>query len=245
MFPMSIWKYANPGLFIKIVNKTELPLATVTLILLSIGLIWGFFFTPNDYVQKGAVKIIYVHVPSALMAINCWLMMLVASMIWLIRRHRTSILLAKAAGPVGLAMALIAIITGALWGEPIWGTYWAWEPRLTSFFILSLHYIIYILLWNIMAWRDSAADISAILCLVGSVFALLSRYAVNFWQQGLHQGASLSLDRDTNIHNVFYIPLLLCMGGFMLLCILLILIRTRTEIYRHQVRYQRPELAIE
>ncbi len=208
-----------------------LPLVSVlSFACLIVGLVWGFFFTPDDYRQGSTVKIIYLHVPSALMAINAWMMMLVASLIWLVRRHHVSALAAKAAAPVGLAMTLIALITGAIWGEPMWGTYWAWDPRLTSFLILFLFYLGYMALWAAIENPDTAADLTSILCLVGSVFALLSRYAVNFWNQGLHQGASLSLDKEENVADVFYFPLLVSIAGFVLLFLALVLLRTRSEI---------------
>jgi heme exporter protein C len=164
------------------------------------------------------------------MAINAWLMMLVASLIWLIRRHHVSALAAKAAAPIGITMTLIAIATGAIWGKPMWGTYWAWDPRLTSFMILLVFYFGYLALWEAIEDKDTAADLTSILCIVGSVFALLSRYAVNFWSQGLHQGASLSLDKEQHVDNTFYFPLLICIAGMVLLFVTLVLIRTRTEI---------------
>ena len=156
----------------------------------------GLFSTPDDYRQGSTVKIIYLHVPSALMAINAWFMMLVASLIWLVRRHHVSALAAKAAAPVGVTMTMVALVTGALWGQPMWGTWWAWDPRLTSFLVLFLFYLGYIALWSAIDNPDTAADLTSMLCIVGSVFAILSRYAVNFWNQGLHQGASLSLDKE-------------------------------------------------
>ena len=205
-------------------------LAGLSALCLTVGVLWGFFFTPDDFRQGSTVKIIYLHVPAAMMAINAWIMMLVTSLIWLIRRHHVSALAAKAAGPVGLTMTAIALITGALWGQPMWGTWWAWDPRLTSFLILALFYLGYIALWSAVEDPDTAADLTSVLCIVGSVFAVLSRYAVNFWNQGLHQGASLSLDKKENVSDVFYLPLLICIAGFILLFVTLVLLRTRTEI---------------
>jgi heme exporter protein C len=205
-------------------------LAGLSALCLTVGLIWGFFFTPDDFRQGSTVKIIYLHVPAAMMAINAWIMMLVTSLIWLIRRHHVSALAAKAAGPVGLTMTAIALVTGALWGQPMWGTWWEWDPRLTSFLILALFYLGYIALWSAVEDPDTAADLTSVLCIVGSVFAVLSRYAVNFWNQGLHQGASLSLDKEENVSDVFYLPLLVCIAGFVLLFVTLVLLRTRTEI---------------
>tara|TARA_R110002124_G_scaffold132305_2_gene294821 strand:+ start:2143 stop:2865 length:723 start_codon:yes stop_codon:yes gene_type:complete len=227
---MSLWEYANPARFMALSGRILPTLTIASAVLLLSGLIWGFFGTPADYKQGSTVKIIFLHVPTALMAINAWLMMLVASLIWLIRRHHVSALAAKAAAPIGMTMTLIALATGAIWGKPMWGTYWAWDPRLTSFMILLIFYFGYLALWEAVSDKDTAADLTSILCIVGSVFAVLSRYAVNFWSQGLHQGASLSLDKETHVDNAFYFPLLVSMAGMVLLFVTLVLIRTRTEI---------------
>jgi len=232
----SLWKYANPRKFITTSDRLLPWVGGLALVSLVVGLIWGFFFTPEDYRQGASVKIIYLHVPAALMAINGWLMMLVASLIWIVRRHHVSALAARAAAPVGAVMTVIALVTGALWGQPIWGTWWVWDPRLTSFLILFLFYLGYIALWAAIENDDTAADLTSVLCLVGSVFALLSRYAVFFWNQGLHQGASLSLDKKENVSDVFYLPLLVCIAGFVLLFVALVLLRTQTEIRARRMR---------
>ncbi|WP_376873764.1 heme ABC transporter permease [Albirhodobacter sp. R86504] len=227
---MSIWEYANPKKFMQTSDRVLPVVVPLAIIAVVAGLIWGFFFTPDDYKQGSTVKIIYLHVPAAMMAINIWVMMLVASLIWLVRRHHVSALAAKAAAPVGIVMTLIALLTGAIWGEPMWGTWWEWDPRLTSFLILFLFYLGYIALWSAIDDPDTAADLTGVLCLVGSVFAILSRYAVNFWNQGLHQGASLSLDKEEHVADVFWLPLMLCIAGFILMFVALVLVRTRTEI---------------
>lgn len=232
---MSLWEYANPKKFLR-TSEAVLPwiwgLAALCLV---VGLVWGFFLTPDAEKFQSTVKIIYLHVPSALMAINAWLMMLVASLIWLIRRHHVSALAARAAAPVGIVMTLIALVTGAIWGQPMWGTWWAWDPRLTSFLILFLFYLGYMALWEAIENPDTAADLTSMLCLVGSVFAILSRYAVNFWNQGLHQGASLSMDKEENVSDVYYQPLLICIAGFILLFVALVLYRTGTEIRARRI----------
>ncbi|MCP4209299.1 MAG: heme ABC transporter permease [Shimia sp.] len=239
----SIWEYANPVKFSQTVSRFLMPVAILAAIATIVGLVWGFFFTPDDYRQGSTVKIIYLHVPSALMAINIWFMMLVTSLIWLVRRHHVSALAAKAAAPVGVIMTLIALWTGAVWGQPMWGTWWAWDPRLTSFLILFLFYLGYIALWEAIDDPDTAADLTAVLCIVGSVFAMLSRYAVNFWNQGLHQGASImragavtGSDVEEKVSNVFFYPLMMCIIGFVLFFIALVLLRTRTEIHKRRTR---------
>jgi heme exporter protein C len=227
---MNIWEYANPRRFIFITDKLLPILVPITTIFLLTALFWGFFLTPNDYSQGSTVKIIYLHVPAALMAINAWFMMLVASLIWLIRRHHVSALLAKSAAYVGIVFTIVALMTGAIWGQPMWGTYWAWDPRLTSFLILFLFYLGYLALWAPIEDPDTAADLTSVLCIIGSVFALLSRYAVNFWNQGLHQGASLSLDKEEHVSDVFWQPLVLSIAGSVMLFVVLVLLLTRTEI---------------
>lgn len=238
----SIWEYANPKKFIATTNRLLPWVAGLALLLTTVGLVWGFFFTPDDFRQGSTVKIIYIHVPSAMMAINAWAMMLVTSLIWIVRRHHVSALAARAAAPIGAVMTLIALATGAIWGQPMWGTWWEWDPRLTSFLILFLFYLGYMALWAAIENDDTAADLTAILCLVGSVFAILSRYAVNFWNQGLHQGASvlragaLAGDTEERVSNVFATPLFISMAGFLLLFVALVFLRTQTEIRARRMR---------
>ncbi|MEO0389333.1 MAG: heme ABC transporter permease [Pseudomonadota bacterium] len=240
--PASLWEYANPVRFLRFTEAVLPALWLLSAVFIAVGLIWGFFFTPDDFRQGSTVKIIYLHVPSALMAINAWFMMLVASLIWLIRRHHVSALAAKAAAPVGVAMTVIALVTGAIWGQPMWGTWWAWDPRLTSFLILFLFYLGYIALWSAIEDPDSAADLTSVLCIVGSVFAVLSRYAVLFWNQGLHQPATFSADKEQNIADVFWWPAVIAMIGFGLLFITLTLYRTGTEIRRRRARALRARM---
>ena len=227
---MSIWDYANPKRFMQ-TSGLLLPWVTASAAsCLVVGLIWGFFFTPDADKFGSTVKIIYLHVPAAMMSISAWMMMLVGSLIWLIRRHHVSALSAKAAAPIGLTFTLIGLVTGAIWGQPMWGTWWAWDPRLTSFLILALFYLGYMALWQAVEDPDTAADLTSVLCIVGSVFAFMSRYAVLFWNQGLHQGASLSLDAKENVSDVYWLPLLVCIAGFVLFFVAMVLLRTRTEV---------------
>src|SRR6056297_3390467 len=214
---MSLWEYANPVKFIRTTDKVLPWIWVISGLCLVVGLVWGFFFTPDDFRQGSTVKIIYLHVPSALMAINAWLMMLVASLVWIVRRHHVSALAARAAAPVGAVMTLIALATGAVWGQPMWGTWWEWDPRLTSFLILFLFYLGYMALWEAIDNPDSAADLTSVLCLVGSVFAVISRYALLFWNQGLHQGTTVSnagVGVEEGVAPTFLYPLMISLTGF-------------------------------
>ena len=230
------WKFSNPVLFKKLSGLIS-PLAGILAILAIIpGLVWGVFFTNPDYKQMETVKIIFIHVPAAFLAINIYLMMTITSLIWLVRRHYVSALAAKSAAIIGLTMTIVTIITGSLWGSSTWGTYWVWDPRLTSFAILLCFYVGYILLWQAIGSLEKAANITSLFCIIGSVFALLSRYIVFFIDQGLHQGPTLSLDQEKNIDNSYYFPLILMLIGFSSLFIYLVLVRTTTELNKFKLK---------
>ncbi|PIP97955.1 MAG: transcriptional regulator [Rhodobacterales bacterium CG18_big_fil_WC_8_21_14_2_50_71_9] len=234
---MSIWRYANPAEFMRL-SGAILPWAAGLAALLIVGgAVWGLFFTPADYQQGETVRIMYVHVPASMMAINIYFIMAVASVIGIVRRHHVSFLVAKAAAPIGAGLTLAAIVTGAIWGQPTWGTWWVWDPKLTSILIMLFFYLGYIGLWAAIDDPDKAADLSAVLCLTGVVFAFLSRYAVEiFGDQTLHQPASLSLDMETNVAPVFFWPLLATIAGYYAFFIALVLLRARTEIRLRRAR---------
>ena len=230
------WKFSNPVLFKRLSGLIS-PLAGIIAILAIIpGLVWGVFFTNPDYKQMETVKIIFIHVPAAFLAINIYLMMTITSLIWLVRRHYVSALAAKSAAIIGFTMTIVTIVTGSLWGSSTWGTYWVWDPRLTSFAILLCFYIGYILLWQAIGSIEKAANITSLFCIIGSVFALLSRYIVFFIDQGLHQGPTLSLDQEKNIDNSYYFPLILMLIGFSSLFIYLVLVRTTTELNKFKLK---------
>ena len=241
---MSIWRFANPTQFMKL-SGAILPWASVVaLVTLGTGMVWGLFFTPPDYKQGETVRIMYIHVPAAMMAINIYFIMAVASIIGFVRRHHVSFLVAKAAAPIGAGLTLAAIITGAIWGQPTWGTWWVWDAKLTSILIMLFFYLGYIGLWEAIEDPDKAADLTAVLCLTGVVFAVFSRYAVEiFGNQTLHQPASLSVDAETNVDKVFYRPLVLTILGFYAFFIALVLQRVRTEIRLRRARALRVESA--
>ena len=234
---MSIWRYANPAEFMRLSGAVMPWAAWGALACLATGAVWGLFFVPPDYQQGETVRIMYVHVPAAMMAINIYFIMAVASLIGIVRRHHVSFLVAKAAAPIGAGLTLAAIVTGALWGQPTWGTWWEWDPKLTSILIMLFSYLGYIGLWEAVDDPEEAGDLTSVLCLVGVVFAVMSRYAVEiFGDQTLHQPASLSLDQETNVDDVFYRPLLVTIAGFYLFFFALLLQRARTEIRLRRAR---------
>jgi heme exporter protein C len=231
---MSIWRYANPAEFMALTRHLLWPLWLSAGAVLAVGIVWSLS-VPDDYQQGSTVKILFIHVPAALLAINTYAVMAVASAIGLIRRHHVSFLVAKAAAPIGAAFTAVALVTGAVWGQPMWGTWWVWDARLTAVLIMFFFYLGYMALWAAIEEPEKAADLSAILCIVGVVFAFLARYAVNFWAT-LHQGASLTLQEGQRIDDTFRTPLYLMIVGVYLLFGALLVTRARTEIRQRRAR---------
>lgn len=232
--PSSIWHFANPHNFMRLSGAITPWVAAAAAITLVAGVTWSLLFTPADYQQGQTVKILFIHVPAALMSVNIYAVMVVASLIGLIRRHPVSHLVAKAAAPVGAVFTAIAIVTGALWGQPMWGAPWVWDARLTSVLVLFFFYMGYIALWSAIDEPHKAADLAAILCLFGSVFAFLSRYAVQFWNT-LHQGTSIGMTAQNNLHDSFFYPLSLMIVAHYLLFLALLLAGVRTEIRQRRI----------
>lgn len=232
---MSFWEYANPKKFME-TSSWALPWVTgLAVLALLAGLVWGFFFTPDDFRQGSTVKIIYVHVPSAMMAINAWAMMLVTSLIWLVRRHHVSVLAAKAAAPIGMTMTLIALFTGAIWGQPMWGTWWAWDARLTSFLILFFLYLGYIALANAFDDATRGNRAAAILALVGAVNLPIIKYSVDWWNT-LHQPASVMRTDGPSIDPAMLVPLFLMALGFTAYYVAVLLVRVKAELIGARLR---------
>ena len=230
-----MWKYANPAEFMRLTERLLTPLWVASGILLAVGLGWALFATPEDYKQGSTVKILFIHVPAAMLAINTYAIMAIASAVGIVRRHHVSFLVAKAAAPIGLAFTAIALITGAVWGQPMWGTWWVWDARLTAVLIMFFFYLGYVALWAAIEEPEKAADLSGVLCLVGVIFAFLSRYAVMFWAT-LHQGASLSVAEGQRVDDAFRTPLYIMMVAFYLFFIALLVVRARTEIRLRRAR---------
>ncbi len=231
---MSIWRYANPAEFMRLSGWLVGPVAAAAAVALAVGIGWGLS-VPDDYQQGSTVKILFIHVPAAMLAINTYAIMAVASVIGLVRRHHVSFLVAKAAAPIGAAFTAVALVTGAVWGQPMWGTWWVWDARLTAVLIMFFFYLGYIALWEAVDEPEKAQELTSVLCLVGVVFAFFARYAVNFWAT-LHQPASLSIEAGQRVDDAFRTPLYLCMIAFYLVFVALLLVRTRTEIRLRRAR---------
>jgi len=226
---------ANPTRFLSLVDRTVPWLTALTLILLGIGLYLAFFVAPPDYQQGEIVKIIFIHVPAAWLAMFGYMLIAVAALGTLIWRHPLADVAAKTAAPIGATFTFIALVTGSLWGKPMWGTYWVWDARLTSVLVLFLLYLGLLALWRAIEEPGRAGRAAAILALVGAVNIPIIHYSVVWWNT-LHQPASVFRVGGPTIDPSLLAPLLVMALAFMLLFILLHLVSMRAEILRRRVR---------
>ena len=222
-------RFANPNRFLRI-GRAVLPWsAGLSILCIGVGLYLALFVSPPDYQQKETVRIMYVHVPSAWMALFVYSSMAISSAMALIWKHPLADLIAKASAPVGAGFTLICLATGSLWGKPMWGTWWVWDARLTSVLVLFFLYLGFIALAN--AFDDAARGekASAILALIGAVNLPIIKFSVDWWNT-LHQPASITRIDVPAVHTSMLAPLLLMAVGFTMLFTVLVIIRARAEL---------------
>ncbi len=222
-------KFASPGYFYKQTTKLIPWLAVAAGVLLAYGLLAGLFIAPIDYQQKHAVKIMYVHVPCALLSLSIYTIIGLMSGIYLIWKIKIANIIAKVSAPIGASVTAIALLSGSLWGKPMWGTWWVWDARLTSELILLFLYFGYIGLRSAIRDEKIAATTSAILALVGLVDIPIIHYSVNWWHT-LHQGASISRFAKPAIASAMLYPLLSMLFAGYLMYGLLVCMNARSEI---------------
>lgn len=227
-------KYFNPLKFNKITDKI-LPFASViSLICLILGIYYALFNSPADYQQGEAVRIMYVHVPSAWMAIGIYTLIASFSAAFLIWKNQLSAMIASEAAPIGAVFTFICLTTGSLWGKPIWGTWWVWDARLTSVLILFFFYAGYIALYNSYENKEMAAKISSILALVGFINIPIIKFSVDWWNT-LHQPASILRKGGVAIDGSMLKPLMLMFAGFAALFVSVLIIRVKTAIMAKKI----------
>jgi heme exporter protein C len=229
----SLFALANPKRFMDL-SAALLPwLAAASALCLGAGLILGFL-APPDYQQGDTVKLMFLHVPAAWTAMMAYGVLAAASFVGLVWRHPLADVAAKSAAPLGAVFTVLGLVTGSLWGRPMWGAWWVWDARLTSFLLLLFLYLGYIALWNAIEDELRAARAAAILGLVGAVLLPIIEYSVN-WQT-LHQGESIIRAGGPTIASVFLWPLGFSALGYSLLFVTLWTVRIRTEILERRLR---------
>jgi heme exporter protein C len=229
-----MFELANPKRFME-VSGTVLPwVAAVAVLTLASGLVLGLI-APPDYQQGDTVKIMFLHVPAAWTAMMAYGLVALASLIGLVNRHPLADVAARTAAPLGATFAALGLVTGSLWGRPMWGAWWVWDGRLTSFLLLLLLYLGYIALWNAIEDETRAARVCAVLALVGAVNLPIIEFSVDWWTT-LHQGESIFRVAGPAISAVFLWPLFLSALGYTFLFFALWIVRIRTVILVRQAR---------
>lgn len=232
---LSLTNLANPTRFLNFAGAVIPWLAAITAILLGVGLYLSFFVAPPDYQQGETVRIMFIHVPSAWLAMFAYVLIAVSGLGTLIWRHPLADVSAKAAAPIGATFTFLALVTGSLWGKPMWGTYWVWDARLTSMLVLFLLYLGLMALWQAIEEPGRAGRAAAILALVGAVNIPIIKFSVNWWNT-LHQPASVIRAGGPTIDPSLLTPLVVMALGFTTLFVVLHLIAMRAEILRRRVR---------
>ncbi len=226
-----MFRYANPAMFMRLSGALLPWVCGAAVIALAAGLYLGFQ-VPPDYQQGMTVTIMFVHVPAAIVAESAYGLIAIASLFSLVWRHPLADTAARAAAPLGAVFTALGLITGSLWGRPMWGAYWVWDARLTSFLLLLFLYLGYIALWNAIEDEARAARAAAILALIGAVNLPIIKFSVDWWNT-LHQGESILSGK---IAPVFLWPLLIMALAYMLLFAALWMVRIRTEIVNRRAR---------
>jgi heme exporter protein C len=231
---MPLIDLANPSRFLALADRVLPWLAAATLLAFAFGISQAYL-APDDYQQGATVKIMFIHVPAAWLGMLAWGVMSVAALGTLVWRHPLADVAAKAAAPIGAAFTLMCLVTGSLWGRPMWGTYWVWDARLTSVLVLFLMYLGVIALWRTVDDPARAARVAAVLTLVGAINIPIIKFSVEWWNT-LHQPASVLRLGGSTIHPTILVPLIVMVAAFTLLFLTLHLAAMRNEILRRRVR---------
>ena len=210
-----MFNFFDVGKIFEISSRSTRYVFFLFIIVLIIGLTEALFLSPEDYKQSHSVRIMYVHVPAAWMALGIFSMMTFLSVGTFIFKNKNFFLISKSLAPSGFIFNIIALITGSIWGKPTWGTWWAWDARITSMLILALFYFMYLLSWKIIENKNNAIKISSLIIIVGAINVPIIKFSVNWWNT-LHQGPSLKIMSDTTIHSSMLIPLGIMTAAFAL-----------------------------
>ncbi|WP_271197861.1 heme ABC transporter permease [Pseudomonas turukhanskensis] len=228
-------KWGSPKWFYQISGRWLPWLSAAAVLLIATGVVWGLAFAPPDYQQGNSFRIIYIHVPAAMLAQSCYVLLAVAGLVGLVWKMKIADVALQSAAPIGAWMTAIALLTGAIWGKPTWGSWWVWDARLTSMLILLFLYFGVIALGNAISNRDSAAKACAVLALVGVVNIPIIKYSVEWWNT-LHQGATFKITERPAMPAEMWLPLLLMVLGFYCFFGAVLLMRMRLEVLKREAR---------
>ena len=220
---------ANPNRFSKLTGNLQLPLIILSTTMILLGLYYGLFDSPQDYQQGDAVRIMYVHVPSAWLASFLFFSLAISCIFYLVWKHPLAVLISNAIAPIGAIFSVLTLVTGSLWGKPMWGTWWVWDARLTSMLILFFFYLGYMLLSNAFERKIDGSKSASVLAIIGLINLPIIKFSVDWWHT-LHQPSSILRMDGPSIDKEMLLPLTLMMVGFSLFSIYLIITNVKTML---------------
>ena len=226
-----MFKYFEPSKIFSITSRAPKYVLTLFIIVLTIGLVEALILSPEDYKQSHSVRIMYVHVPAAWISISIFSTITFLSFTGYIFKIRNSFLISKSLAPSGFLFTIIALVTGSIWGKPTWGTWWAWDARITSMLILALFYTIYLIAWRIYDNDDKVLKVTTIITILGIINVPIIKYSVDWWNT-LHQPASINILSKSSIHVSMLYPLLIMTAAFALFSLLIFLMKYNTELIK-------------
>ena len=224
-------KFFEPNKIFSVTSKAPKYVLFLFVVVLSVGLTEALFLSPEDYKQSHSVRIMYVHVPSAWISLGIFSLIFFLSLGSFIFKNKNFSLICKSLAPSGFIFNIIALVTGAIWGKPTWGTWWAWDARITSMLILALFYSMYLLSWRIFENKEKAMKITSFIAILGAINVPIIKFSVDWWST-LHQTSSVNILSKTSIHSSMLIPLAIMTAAFTLFSILIFLMKYNTELIK-------------
>jgi heme exporter protein C len=223
--------FFNQSKIFSFINKYHNLILVFFLAVLSLGLIEALIISPEDYLQGDSVRIMYVHVPSAWISLGIFSSMAFLSILVFIFKNKNLVIITKSLAPSGFVFTLIALVTGSIWGKPTWGTWWAWDARITTMLILCLFYLMYLLAWRIFENKDSVVKITSLISIIGAFNIPIIKFSVDWWST-LHQPSSIKILSDSKIHETMLVPLIIMTAAFALFSLLIFLMKYNTELIK-------------
>ena len=226
-----MFKYFEPNKIFSITSRAPKYVLLLFIIVISIGLTEALILSPEDYKQSHSVRIMYVHVPAAWISLGIFSAITIFSISGYIFKIKNFFLISKSLAPSGFVFNIIALVTGSIWGKPTWGTWWAWDSRITSMLILALFYGMYLLAWRIYEDKDKIFKITSIITILGIINVPIIKYSVDWWNT-LHQPASINILSKSSIHMSMLFPLMIMTAAFALFSLLIFLMKYNTELIK-------------
>ena len=224
-------KFFEPNKIFSITSKAPKYVLFLFIIVLSVGLTEALILSPEDYKQSHSVRIMYVHVPAAWITLGIFSAITLLSILGYITKSKNFFLIAKSLAPSGFVFNIVALVTGSIWGKPTWGTWWAWDARITSMLILALFYGMYLISWRIYEDKEKIFKVSTIITILGIINVPIIKYSVDWWNT-LHQPASINIFSKSSIHSSMLFPLLIMTAAFALFSLLIFLMKYNTELIK-------------